>query len=84
PARAHLPRAAYDAYCRWGAENLPGLHFGHQVDAVRWNPERALFEVDYTQTGADGEAEALGRVHTRNLVLGVGTAPPQPPTPPPP
>ncbi|MFE3085000.1 lysine N(6)-hydroxylase/L-ornithine N(5)-oxygenase family protein [Streptomyces albidoflavus] len=73
--RFHIHRAEYDAYCRWVAENLPGLHFGHQVDAVRWNPERALFEVDYTQTGADGEAEALGRVHTRNLVLGVGTAP---------
>ncbi|MGW2226980.1 lysine N(6)-hydroxylase/L-ornithine N(5)-oxygenase family protein [Streptomyces formicae] len=73
--RFHIQRAEYDAYCRWVSEHLPGLHFGHQVDAVRWNPERALFEVDFTQLDADGEAEALGRTHTRNIALGVGTAP---------
>ncbi|MFY4717996.1 lysine N(6)-hydroxylase/L-ornithine N(5)-oxygenase family protein [Streptomyces sp. LaBMicrA B280] len=73
--RFHIERAEYDAYCRWAARNLPGLRFGHQVDAVRWNPERALFEVDFTQLDADGEADALGRAYTRNLVLGVGTVP---------
>ncbi|GAA1365190.1 lysine N(6)-hydroxylase/L-ornithine N(5)-oxygenase family protein [Streptomyces beijiangensis] len=73
--RFHIHRTEYDAYCRWVSENLTGLHFGHQVDAVRWNPERALFEVDFTQLDAEGEAEALGRSYTRNLVLGVGTEP---------
>lgn len=73
--RFHIQRAEYDAYCRWVSENLPGLHFGHQADAVRWNPERALFEIDYTQVDQEGEAEALGRAYTRNLVLGIGTAP---------
>ncbi|WP_405737951.1 SidA/IucD/PvdA family monooxygenase [Streptomyces sp. NBC_00028] len=73
--RFHIQRAEYDAYCRWVAGNLPGLHFGHQVDAVRWNPERDVFEVDFTQLDADGEAEALGRSYTRNIVLGVGTEP---------
>ncbi|MDG4857718.1 SidA/IucD/PvdA family monooxygenase [Streptomyces sp. T-3] len=73
--RFHITRAEYDAYCRWVAESLPSLHFGHQVDAVRWNGERNLFEVDFTQLDADGEAEALGRTYTRNVVLGVGTAP---------
>ncbi|MEV7500871.1 SidA/IucD/PvdA family monooxygenase [Streptomyces sp. NPDC093018] len=73
--RFHIERAEYDAYCRWAARNLPGLRFGHQVDAVRWNPERSLFEVDFTQLDADGEADALGRAYTRNLVLGVGTVP---------
>ncbi len=71
----HLHRAEYDAYCRWVSGNLPGLHFGHQVDAVRWNPERALFEVDFTQLDTDGEVEALGRTYARHLVLGVGTEP---------
>ncbi|MFF8936227.1 lysine N(6)-hydroxylase/L-ornithine N(5)-oxygenase family protein [Streptomyces paradoxus] len=71
----HIQRAEYDAYCRWVSENLPGLHFGHQVDAVRWNPERDLFEVDFTQLDTDGEAEALGRTYTRNVVLGIGTEP---------
>ncbi|MDN0194855.1 SidA/IucD/PvdA family monooxygenase [Streptomyces sp. S.PNR 29] len=73
--RFHIQRAEYDAYCRWVADNLPGLHFGHQVDAVRWNPERDLFEVDHTRLAPDGEAEALGRTYTRNVVLGIGTEP---------
>lgn len=73
--RFHLQRAEYDTYCRWVADHLPGLHFRHQVDAVRWNPERDVFEVDYTQLDTEGEAEALGRTHTRNVVLGIGTEP---------
>jgi lysine N6-hydroxylase len=73
--RFHIQRAEYDAYCRWVAEALPGLRFRHQVDAVRWNPDRDVFEVDHTQLDADGEAEALGRTYTRNIVLGVGTTP---------
>ncbi|GGK01787.1 monooxygenase [Streptomyces camponoticapitis] len=73
--RFHIQRAEYDAYCRWVSEQLPGLHFGHQVDAVRWNAERAVFEVDFTQLDGDGEVEALGRAYTRNVALGVGTEP---------
>jgi lysine N6-hydroxylase len=73
--RFHIQRAEYDAYCRWVSQHLPGLHFRHQVDAVRWNPERDVFEVDFTRLDAEGEAEALGRTYTRNIVLGVGTAP---------
>ncbi|MDX3855521.1 lysine N(6)-hydroxylase/L-ornithine N(5)-oxygenase family protein [Streptomyces sp. AK02-01A] len=73
--RFHIQRAEYDAYCRWTSEQLPGLHFGHQIDAVRWNPERRLFEIDFTQLGQDGEAEALGRTHTRHIALGIGTEP---------
>ncbi|MFI8188024.1 lysine N(6)-hydroxylase/L-ornithine N(5)-oxygenase family protein [Streptomyces sp. NPDC085946] len=73
--RLHIQRAEYDAYCRWVAERLPGLRFGHRVDAVRWNPERGLFEVDHTRLGPDGEAEAPGRTCTRNVVLGIGSEP---------
>lgn len=73
--RFHIQRAEYDAYCRWVAESLPGLHFRHQVDAVRFNPERDVFEVDFTQLDSDGEAEALGRTYTKNIVLGIGTEP---------
>ncbi|RDG35458.1 lysine N(6)-hydroxylase/L-ornithine N(5)-oxygenase family protein [Streptomyces corynorhini] len=73
--RFHIQRAEYDAYCRWVSEQLPTLHFGHQIDAVRWNPERDLFEVDFTQLAPDGEAEALGRAYTRNIALGIGTEP---------
>ncbi|MEU3792748.1 SidA/IucD/PvdA family monooxygenase [Streptomyces fructofermentans] len=73
--RFRIHRAEYAAYCRWVGDSLPALRFGHQVDAVRWNPERDLFEVDFTQLDTDGEAEALGRTYTRNIALGVGTAP---------
>lgn len=73
--RFHIQRAEYDAYCRWVSDSLTGLHFGHQVDAVRWNPERSLFEVDFTQLDAEGEAEALGRAYARHIALGIGTEP---------
>ncbi|WP_328539343.1 lysine N(6)-hydroxylase/L-ornithine N(5)-oxygenase family protein [Streptomyces sp. NBC_00344] len=73
--RFHIRRTEYDAYCRWVSENLPGLHFGHQIDAIRWNPERALFEIDFTQLDAAGTAEALGRTYSRNVALGIGTEP---------
>ncbi|MER7043385.1 lysine N(6)-hydroxylase/L-ornithine N(5)-oxygenase family protein [Streptomyces jumonjinensis] len=69
----HIHRAEYDAYCRWVSDSLPGLHFGHRVDAVRWNPERALFEADFTRLDTDGEETEAGRVHARNIVLGVGS-----------
>ncbi|MEE1754986.1 lysine N(6)-hydroxylase/L-ornithine N(5)-oxygenase family protein [Streptomyces sp. SP18CS02] len=73
--RFHIQRAEYDAYCRWVGDHVPDLHFGHQVDAVRWNTERDAFEVDYTKVDPDGEAEALGRVHARHIALGVGSEP---------
>ncbi|QOV39021.1 SidA/IucD/PvdA family monooxygenase [Streptomyces ferrugineus] len=73
--RFHIQRAEYDAYCRWVCENLGALRFGHQVDAVRFNPERDVFEVDFTRIAPDGEAEALGRTYTKNIALGIGTEP---------
>ncbi|MFD7920329.1 lysine N(6)-hydroxylase/L-ornithine N(5)-oxygenase family protein [Streptomyces sp. NPDC059740] len=73
--RLHTERTEYDAYCRWVSENLPDLHFRHHVDAVRWNHEHQVFEIDYTHLDAAGEAHALGRTHARNLVLGIGTEP---------
>ncbi|CAL9427276.1 lysine N(6)-hydroxylase/L-ornithine N(5)-oxygenase family protein [Streptomyces griseomycini] len=71
----HIRRTEYDAYCRWVAGRLPALHFGHRADAVRWNPERALFEIDLARPAADGGAEATGRAHARNVVLGIGSEP---------
>ncbi|MER5766890.1 lysine N(6)-hydroxylase/L-ornithine N(5)-oxygenase family protein [Streptomyces sp. NPDC001985] len=71
----HIHRAEYDAYCRWVSDSLPGIHFGHRVDAVHWNPERELFTVDFTHLAADGGDDTIGRTHARNIVLGVGTEP---------
>jgi lysine N6-hydroxylase len=72
--RFHIERAEYDAYCRWVSEGLSGLHFGHRVDAVRWHPERRLFEVDFTRLDAE-ESAPPGRSYARNLVLGIGSEP---------
>ncbi|MFJ8231993.1 lysine N(6)-hydroxylase/L-ornithine N(5)-oxygenase family protein [Streptomyces sp. NPDC094448] len=79
--RFRIDRAEYDAYCRWVAEALPGLHFGHQVDGVRWNPEQELFEIDFTRTGAEGgtraegETAAPGRIRARSVAVGIGSEP---------
>ncbi len=74
--RFHLPRTEYDAYCRWVAESLPTCHFGHRVDSVRWDGAHARFEVDLTGPPAHpGGPRPRHRAHTRNLVLGIGTAP---------
>ncbi len=73
--RFHIERAEYDAYCRWVSERVPGLCFGHRVDAVRWSAERGLFEVDFTRLDALGGMSAPGRSYARNVVLGIGTAP---------
>ncbi|GFH35187.1 lysine N(6)-hydroxylase/L-ornithine N(5)-oxygenase family protein [Streptomyces pacificus] len=73
--RFHIERAEYDAYCRWVSERLPGLHFGHQVDAVRWNPEHSLFEVDFTRLDPEGGARSPGLARTRHIAVGIGTEP---------
>ncbi|MCK1823800.1 SidA/IucD/PvdA family monooxygenase, partial [Streptomyces sp. XM83C] len=73
--RLHTHRTEYNNYCRWVADNLPNLHFHHQVDTIRWNHEHDLFEIDHTQLDTHGQAEALGRTYTRNIAIGIGTEP---------
>lgn len=67
--RFHIPRAEYDAYCRWVAERLPTCQFGHPVQSVSWNASDELFMLD---TGSR-------TILARNIVLGVGTEPVVPP-----
>ncbi|MFJ8670190.1 lysine N(6)-hydroxylase/L-ornithine N(5)-oxygenase family protein [Streptomyces sp. NPDC093600] len=71
----HIHRAEYDHYCRWASRELPSVHFGHQVDTVRWDAGQDAFAVDFTRLDADGDAQAVGRTYARNLALGIGTAP---------
>ncbi len=82
--RFHIERTEYDAYCRWVSDGLAeravgapgtGPHYGHHVDAVRWNPRRALFEVDFTRLDAGGGTGSPGRAAARNVALGIGTEP---------
>ena len=65
----HPLRAEYDAYCRWVAEGVPGLRWGHRVERVEHDGEVYRVSAGDLRTG-DVEVH-LGR----RLVLGVGTAP---------
>ncbi|URN17465.1 MULTISPECIES: lysine N(6)-hydroxylase/L-ornithine N(5)-oxygenase family protein [Streptomyces] len=73
--RFHVPRAEYDAYCRWVSGALPSCRFGHRVDTVRWDGVRRAYEVAFTRVDEHGAALSTGRLLARNLALGVGTAP---------
>ena len=82
--RFHIERTEYDAYCRWVSDGLAeraagspgtGPHYGHHVDAVRWSPRRALFEVDFTRLDTGGGTGSPGRAAARNVALGIGTEP---------
>lgn len=71
--RFHVPRREYADYCGWVAASLPSCHFGHDVTALDWDPEAALWTL--TMSTPDGER----RQRARNVVLGVGTEPTLPP-----
>lgn len=73
--RFHIHRAEYDAYCRWVSQQLPSCRFNSRVDAVRWDAELGTFEVCFTRLPTEGGPPTPARLHARNLVLGVGTAP---------
>ena len=64
--RFHIPRAEYDAYCRWASERIAGCRFGQRVHSVEWSTVDGTFALD---------VEPAGRVLARNVVLGVGTEP---------
>ncbi|MQS08402.1 lysine N(6)-hydroxylase/L-ornithine N(5)-oxygenase family protein [Streptomyces alkaliphilus] len=74
--RFHIPRVEYEAYCRWAAERLPNLRFGLRAEGMRREPD-GLLAVRIAPTGTPGGVggEAAGWVRTRNVVLGIGTAP---------
>jgi lysine N6-hydroxylase len=73
--RFHIPRAEYDAYCRWVSGELPSCRFGHRADGVRWDEDRQAYEVEFTRVDEHGAALSGGRLLARHLALGVGTAP---------
>ncbi len=68
--RFHVPRREYDHYCRWVAESLPSCRFDARVQALSWDPVRALFSL--VHTSASGQRTTI---HARHVVLGVGTEP---------
>lgn len=63
----HPTRREYEAYLRWAAAQLDSLHFGHQVENVRWDGD--AFHLTVARGNETVELTA------RHLVLGVGTEP---------
>ncbi|MFC0600363.1 lysine N(6)-hydroxylase/L-ornithine N(5)-oxygenase family protein [Streptomyces palmae] len=64
-------RAEYNAYCRWAADRLGTVRFGHTVTRVEYDRADGCYTVHARQT-------ATGAVTThraRRLVLGTGTPP---------
>jgi lysine N6-hydroxylase len=65
-------RTEYDDYCRWVAEQLPGLRYGRHVESVE-GPDAGCWRV----TARHGEESETYRA--RHVVMGIGTAPSVPP-----
>ncbi|GHD33859.1 lysine N(6)-hydroxylase/L-ornithine N(5)-oxygenase family protein [Nocardiopsis kunsanensis] len=65
-------RAEFNDYCRWVTRRLGDrVRFGHRVESVEFDEERALYLVRSTET-ATGHARVD---QARRLVLGTGTPP---------
>ncbi|NYI03098.1 lysine N(6)-hydroxylase/L-ornithine N(5)-oxygenase family protein [Allostreptomyces psammosilenae] len=73
--RLHPTRREYDDYCRWVAHSLPTCRFGRTVTAVHRHDSHT-FRVEYRPTTGG----PVRTCFTRNVVLGIGTAPTVPDT----
>ncbi|MEV5508009.1 lysine N(6)-hydroxylase/L-ornithine N(5)-oxygenase family protein [Streptomyces orinoci] len=62
-------RAEYSDYCRWAAEQLTSVRFGHRVTLVEYDEAERLYTV-HAELTATGERRTF---RTRRLVLGTGT-----------
>ncbi|KOU48717.1 alcaligin biosynthesis protein [Streptomyces sp. MMG1522] len=64
-------RAEYNDYCRWAADRLTSLRFGHRVERVDFDESANVYVVT-------SERKATGdrvRHYGRHLVIGTGTPP---------
>ncbi|MCC3273615.1 SidA/IucD/PvdA family monooxygenase [Arthrobacter zhangbolii] len=68
-------RAEFNAYCRWVADQLPGVRFGHRVTGIVHLSDGGESVYEVTAQSAAG----IRRYRTRRLVLGTGTRPYLPP-----
>ncbi|WP_010542187.1 lysine N(6)-hydroxylase/L-ornithine N(5)-oxygenase family protein [Dietzia alimentaria] len=66
-------RAEYDQYCRWVADQLETIRWGHEVMAVEQEADGTYL---VTARRSDGSISSL---RARHVVLGVGTEPSLPP-----
>lgn len=68
-------RREYNEYCRWAADGLTSIRFGHDVQSVRYDEADSSYVVTSRRTGS-GE---LVEHRARKLVLGTGSTPYLPP-----
>lgn len=66
-------RAEYDQYCRWVADQLETIRWGHEVTAVERDTDGV-----YTVTARRGDGTLIP-LRARHIVLGIGTEPAVPP-----
>ena len=65
-----IPRREYDHYCRWAAQQLPSCHFGENVVDVHYAPDIDQFVIETVSS-----LGAKRKVHSQDLVVGIGTSP---------
>jgi lysine N6-hydroxylase len=68
-------RREYNEYCRWAADGLTSIRFGHDVRTVTYDETDSTYRVVSRRSGS-GE---LVEHRARKLVLGTGSAPYLPP-----
>lgn len=71
----YLTRAEFNAYCRWAADRLSSVRFGHTVHELVHDREHGCYVV----TGTQGACRESFTVRGRKVVLGVGSRPLFPP-----
>ncbi|MET9800874.1 SidA/IucD/PvdA family monooxygenase [Streptomyces sp. NPDC006368] len=63
-------RREYEDYLRWAAAKLPSVRFSHRAEEIHWDAAAERFTVHAVR----GDGTRL-RLHARDLVVGIGTAP---------
>lgn len=67
----YLNRQEYDRYCRWAANELDNVCFGHDVQTIEYDESANLYHVH----GIDLQSNTAFTFLAKHLVIGVGSVP---------